>query len=621
MVSRKVMIGKRLATAMIIALSVLLLNHASMSFAATTATITVLSPSGGAGDVVAEGEDYFTWVLGDPRDMNEHTDLMWQEFGISGISFANGLWTGTTANSHGGQSRIWSLYPGFTQGSVSEIGKIGWNYPIQASKYKQLSFRLKAPSSGSWIAGYATISHTLYTNFNSGSYSTGWQVYTTTFNWTGSVYGLVHQLGPVGTYQIDWVRLTDPATSPSSIISVDASGIQGGDSVTLECYTAANPINDNFCGTIATGLAVSNGVNNYTWRTAYLAPGQYYVLAKVIRSGSVNASDLSDGVLTIKAAPIVRIDAPSMTSGPDYATVALGRPGNPSNPWDMNDISDIRNDPGWSWWEIHDLSNLTFANGELTAVTTGADPFVYLNVYQAIDTSQFKYLTFRYKIDRPQGYWENSTDRLSGSGGVYPAAWVVRLIIFSNSPPDVVGGSNTLNDIIVFDDWNTYQIDLSKGLQKSYWESDAGVYQTGGYWTGQKWWLRFDFLEGVDPWTIHLDDVKLTGDNTADASYVVQWSLAAGSQPTSITWYAHTNSGQCGTGSPIYTWPPPPPPPPPGSERVYLPLVQRSGAAGNTAFVWNTSGVSAGSYYVCAIAGDGYNTSRWVSEVPVVISH
>ncbi|MGH2592574.1 MAG: hypothetical protein ACRDGG_03590 [Anaerolineae bacterium] len=626
---------KRLAAVSFLVWSVSWMAYVSITSAAQATTVTVSTPSGAGTDVVGESEDYFTQVLGDPRDMQEHTDLIWQELGISNISVSGGIWSGTATNS-GGNSRIWPLFPGFTQGGVAEIGKIGWNYPIQASKYKQLSFRLNAPASGAWQAGYTLISHTQEAGFTSGSYSAGWQVYTSTFSWgSGSVYGLFHRFIAAGAYQFDWIRLTDPATSPVYTITFTVGAAQAGDVVDLTCYTSTAISNANFCGRIATGIPVdAGGTFNTSWRTAYLAPGQYYVYAEVKRGGSAVASDLSDGALTIKAAPIVRIDAPSMTSGPDYATTVLG------NPWDMNGPTDLKLVGGG--WTIHDLSECSpgatpptpcFSNGELHA-TTGrldpgdppnfSDPFVYLNVSTSapIDTGKYKYLTYRYKIDRSP-WWENSTDRLGDSppgSGIYRASWLARLIFFTDPLPDL-NSANETNDLIAFDDWNTYQMDLSQGQARGYWEPDQP--QTGGYWIGFKTWLRFDFLEGIDPWTIHLDDVKLTGGDTADASFTVRWSLPGGRVPARINFYAHQNPAACGSGSPIFTWPPLPAPPLPitGTNLIYLPLVQLNNDPAGDSFNWNTSGVPAGAYTVCAVAEDGYNVTRWVSETPVIISH
>jgi hypothetical protein len=610
--------------------------------------VTVLSPQGGAADVVGEGDDYFTQVQHNPRDMNDKDDLIWQVFGIDNISYANGIWSGTTSNTPAGSySSIYAIYPGDTahpsgdvnDQSANEIGVTGWNYPVDANKYKQLSFRLKAPATASttpnnwWHAGYTNISFTFESGHYEGHYpadAQDWQVYTADMPWSPPIYGLEFRFGlATGTYQFDWMRLTDPTTSPVYTITFSVDGAQVGDVVDLDCYMAASGTADNYCGSIAKGIATDASTTySYYWHTTYLPPGQYFVKATARHAGTAVSTDMSSGALTIQGAPLLALDNPSMTSGPDFATEVMG------NPWDMNDSSDIFTSSDLFRFP-HDFQAPCpcFANGEMYGTvgrfdshdpTDTGDPFVYLRVgYQnakSIDTSKYKYLTYRLKVDRTP-WWPNSGDRLSESGGVYPAGWLTRLIFFHSWFLDLAH-SNTSNDIVIFDDWNTYQMDLSQGVPRGYWEPQ--IVQPGGYWTGFKTAFRFDMVEGVDPWVFHLDDVKLTGDDTADASYQVNWTVLSDNQPTKIDFYASTNRSACLTsGESIGTWTAGgnPPPPPPGGYRIYVPLIVGGKVGGDTSFVWPTAGETPGTYAICARVSDGFNTSTAVSDAYVVISH
>lgn len=600
-------------------------------------TVTVLTPSGAASDVIGEGDDYFTQVLHEPRTMDRHTDIIWQTFGIDNISFANGIWSGTISNTPAGSySEIYPLYPGYSIGAntVAEIGKTGWNYPVQTDRYKQLSFRLKAPaaaSDGWWQAAYSNISFTMEANYYQGKHAANagnWQVYTATMPWHSPIYGLGFRLGAAtGTYQFDWLRLTDPATSPVYPIKFSVSNTQSGDVVDLECYTTPQVGANSFCGSIKTGIPVNTpGAYQYNWRTAYLPPGSYSVRA-VVRRGATTTSDVSSGPLKISSAVLLDFTAPSMTSGPDYATVEL------SSTWDMSDSNSIFTSADLSRFP-HDFAAPCpcFANGEMYGtvgrfdnqdVPSMGDPFVYLRVNhnQPIDTSKYKYLTYRYKIDRTP-WWSNSGDGLSldNNRGVYPAGWLTRVFFFSSWPPSLSQADGT-KAIIVFNDWNTYQVDLSKGVSRGYWDSEP---QTGGFWTGFKYAFRLDFLEGVDPWPIHLSDVKLTGDDVANASFVVRWSQITDATPKTVNFYASQDQTAClHSGTPIYQWQAGGTgnPPPVGQYKVFLPRVTGGAYTGSDNFVWNTSTVAPGAYYVCAQASDGFNTSTTVSETPVIVSH
>jgi hypothetical protein len=103
----------------------------------------------------------------------------------------------------------------------------------------------------------------------------------------------------------------------------------------------------------------------------------------------------------------------------------------------------------------------------------------------------------------------------------------------------------------------------------------------------------------------------------------VRWSQLAGSDPTTIDFYRSQNPNTCLTsGTQIYHWQPSggSSSPPAGPYRVYLPLILAANS-GPTSFVWNTSGVTPGTYYLCGRVSDGVNTTTMMSEAAVVISH
>jgi hypothetical protein len=555
-------------------------------------TITVISPA--VTDAIGEGEDFFTLHLGDPREMDDRFDLRWQE-GISNISVSNGFWSGTAE----AEATVWAHYPGFC--SAANIGPIGAQYPIDASRYTLLSFRMYSSTDSSFYIFAAPEACITPANpVTSGTVYRGWHTYAIDLSadphWSGTIRGLLLQPTRAGGEIIfDWLRLTDPTTSPAYVIRWIATGSTG----TVDLYADDDTdFNNGYIFQIASGLDAASG--EYTWHPSLLPPGSYYVYAALSDGGG----DYSDGPLTIVPAPILRFSAPSMTSGDDYATVELG------DPWDMSNEGDII---GLDWTRHHIAAPCPcFATGELYGTTSGNDPFFYLNVdpNRPIDTSKYKYLTYRWYVE---GEWSHSTERLEDANG-----WVTRFVYFPNWLPSL-SEANTLNDIIIWEGWNTYTLDLSKGYLD---DEDPGP---GPGWTDTKAALRFDLME---PWTnsftFHIDYVLLTADDQVDESFTIEWRLIA-SRPVTITLYWDTDQDRSAGLEQIAQIVPDQPLVPSGDYLIYLPLIMQNwsqevkGIAGS--YTWDTSLVLDGSYYIHAKVEDGYNTTWWYSETPVVITH
>jgi len=565
---------------------------------APLSTVTVTKPSGAATDVVAEGDDFFTRVLGDRRDMNERLDLRWQ-VGISNISVASGIWQGNwSAN-----SSVYAHYPGHDIGAAN-IGPIGTQYPIDTSTYRQLSFRIYSSSSTSyeWSAypGY------LVEGGNSvatGSVTGGqWKTYvhTLTSNWSGSMQGLRFRLvQPSSDFRFDWVRLTDPDTSPTYNITWSGAG---SGTVDIYCDDDINYSN----GTIAQIADNTSNDGSFTWQTAAFPPGDYYIYIE--HSGdSPGGGDYSSGPLTIVEAPILDFTAPSVSSGDDYATAEL------NSPWDMSSDSSIRSEV----WSRHHIESPCpcFANGEMYGTTSGNDPFVYPNLdkNKPVNASKYKYLSWRWYVE---GDWTDSHDRLTSANG-----WVTRFHYFSGYHYDINTNMNTLNDIIIWEGWNSYTVDLSQG----YLDDEAPG--PGGGWAGTIYGLRFDFLEGTNPFNFHVDWVLLTADPTAQAgsTYDIQWTIQASERPMTITlkYDSDQNPNNGFAGNIATLTPGGSGTPPSGSYLIYLPLVTRnydSTAPTQDSYRWSVPLGLSGSYYIYAEVNDGVNISEWYSKVPVVIS-
>lgn len=579
---------------------------------AFSATVTITNPDG-TNDTIPDADDFVTTVLGDPWDQNERYDIKWAE-GISGIVVSDGIWSGTST----GGGYFFPFWGGFP--TALNPKNTGAHYAIDTSRYTQLSFRI--------YTGYRSC-YAIYwspeANWPDGTYqfaaadggSPGWRLYNFDLtdpnlgdpgnkidnDWTGLSSVRALRIDPsacaesdkVYEVKVDWVRLTDPSTYTTHNIEWSNSGAS---TIDLFFDTDASGYDGQL---IVSGLDANSG--SYPWQPGYLPPDDYYIYA-LIDGGSYSA--YSSGPLTINAPPIASIAAPSMTSGEDYATVVAG------DAWDMSNSQDIA--------YTLEVENPYFSGGQFHGTATypvppkpHSDAQFYLNVPAPIDSSKYKYLSLKM-------YVEGQQDVANG--------WIARAIWWTDGIE--VDGSET-KGFVLFEDWQTYNVDLSR---PDILESDPYPSQKGWYNPGQGIYsqahLRIDPLETSSPTNFHVDYLLLTADDRADTSFNIRWSVTDADVEDYVTttlyydidtlWNGNENFiAQVTPGSE-------PPSPPSGQYKVYLPLVMKGYSdppVQEQAYLysWDTSSVPAGTYHIWAEVTDGYNTTRWVSETPVVISH
>lgn len=586
-------------------------DRAGANCFASPTTVTITQPDG-YDDGIAEGDDFATVVLGDPWDMAQLSDIV-QPTHIDSISLSDGILSGFSTSN---DPYFWVLHPGYP--SVQNIGKNGTNYPIDASRYTRLSFRLWLPPG---TDSYAVIYWNRLPNpaviaglTGNLPVSGGWHLYTIHLpqwvmqgSWSGQITGLRIDPCPLSgiTFKLDWVRLTSGDSSPAYTIRWTAQNA-GTESVDLYC----DDDNRGYDGErIASGLPA--GQEYYSWNNSSplppvsLGPGRYYIYGQ-LSSGAY--TPYSPGPVTMNQAPILRILAPSMTSGEDYAATMLG------DPWDMNNPEDIV--------KMTQIARFYFADGIFHATTTGehnpwGDPTLLLPVSESapIDTSRYKYLTWR--------MWHEGEQDV-GNGWTARYLWAKTALGSDHSTSD---------DFVILEGWNTYKIDLSKALL------EPGSPNLG--WTESVREFRFDPTEVPAPATFHLDYIHLRAVDRADHSFHIIWELIDPDSTCTVSLYYDIDragfdgqliailTDETGTGS-ASLWPRDNDAfsaakaqlQQEGVHRVYLPLVVKNlfqcpGACYN----WNTVSVPAGEYYIYAVVEDGYNITRWYSETPVIISH
>jgi hypothetical protein len=531
-------------------------------------TISVVFPTR-----LAAGPDYATEVLGDPWDMcNPDATLSPDEIvGFSSFSFlqapcrAGGTTMAVNGNS---DSSFLMLTPGLYD-LVLNPGRNGRNFPIDTSKYQVLSFKLWSDTTEDpQIYWYHNPS------FHPSGPGLGGRVAPRTFPgtqltiadlteslipgmspWTsGVVRGLrmdPNAFNPVENVYFYWVRLTPAASSP--LAAKQAITWTGSGAATIT-------VRDNSDGSIFP--VISNlSANSYLWNYGVLPPGSYTLTI-------TNASGSGSATFRINNPPSIQVTNPSVTSGDDYAATVLG------NAWDMTGSSDIQ------LTGLDHLTDISFTSGQLNAANTSNDPIVTLlyntNNSVPIDTTRFRYLTFRLQVD-------GSFDTAAGS--------VARVIWSSQvSGPAVISKS-----MIVFPGMNSYTLDLAL-LNTA---PDGGLEPSGGSetWTATpKRYLRIDPHEFPTVRPFHIDDVKLTAKPMGTTSFTIRFAAAdADADATAVSLYYDTDTN-----------------PSNGKTLIASGIPSSAGQ-----FVWNSGGVPSGEYYIYAEVSDGIQVMGRYSTAPV----
>jgi hypothetical protein len=412
-------------------------------------------------------------------------------------------------------------------------------------------------------------------------------------NWKGSPDGL--RIDPVMksgvTLHLGWIRLT--TANLSNVVTISWSG--GASSSKTYVYvgktcslTDATPIGivNTSAGKFDWGaslIPIGGGDSTLYPLPESFEPGSYKVFALENNTGNPSCSDV-----TIQKAPILEFQSPGYLSGPDYATTVVG------NSWGMSGPEDIS--------DTYDLHNQNFDNGIFTAVTgSTGDPRINLNVTQPIDTAKYKYATFRM-------YLEGTRD--VGSG------WIQRFLWWSGSPD--LSNFGTTSDMIVYEGWHTYTINLSQAPLAS-----------GIPWTGTKNALRLDPDEVPGPVTVHLDYVTLTGDQVVNRGSIFPVIYqVTGSANSRITFYTDNDKNPGNGRTPatgtfstdqtaqVQTN---------GGLKLFIPFINNhfpdelSNLLTGSTWNWNTAQTPAGTYYLSADVTDGVVTTTWYSDLPVTV--
>jgi hypothetical protein len=583
---------------------------------AVSQSISILAPSSNVS--VKEGDDYASTVLNNPWDFNERRDIGWEEnFVGSSVSVSNGIWQGTNQIAGG---HVFPLFPGFKGSLFAEplpgdknLSKLGINHPIDASKYRLLSYRLNHTSRSSYAIYWNNDSSkpeywpdgsqygANFDGFYSGPgyHHVGWNIYSLDMSnmnsifaqkagsWLGNIIALRIDpsiVGPIGAVtQFDWIRLVDPSSAPELTINWSTSGKAASDIVTIWVDTD----NTGFNGDPIQRFTNGSNPGTYTIPTAMFPPGSYYFYVTLHNQSNSQllATSGYSARLTVGKAPSVSFNSPNQVSGQDYAETEL------NDAWDMNSSSDVDNLDATRWPSVwRQFSNPVFSGGVFQADAdvprydlgnTESDVQVHMNIptSKPIQTSRYRYLTYRMRVD--------DTNHPTISNKVM-YGWVARPVFWNT---DVLSDAGSPKAHVVYEGWNTYTIDL--------W--DSSIIERGMPWRSfaNLSHFRIDPLETSIPTRFYLDWVKLTANNyTVNDSFDISWTIddEDSSSFTASLYYDDNNSGFNGT----------------------LIATLTNLGIGNHSYEWDTSALTQGrEYYVYIEVSDGTNTKKFYAPVPV----
>ncbi len=598
--------------------------------------ITLTSPTTGP-LIIASAAEFSTDVAGSIWNMDELRDIPFEN-GVLQPTATNGIWS-ADAERAGASAGVYLLNGGipnpphmFHPTEVSGMTPYGGLNPIDASRFRRLSLRMGldstqrgsvyvtwskdpdvapsdlgntstvgsagaydyrptftseyVPLSVSYPDGFRVYDIDLTGNYDSSEYIP-WlslpPIYPAGAAWTGDIYALMtipSTASMVGsTVQVDWARLYDPDTATNLTVNWITSGIPSDNYHAVALY-----IDNDAAG--FDGDLYASGIQNdgqFIFNTGALPPGEHYLYLEVLQhfhsDFTMVARSGYSTAIRIGSPPEFTFTSPTATSGVDYATAEL------CDPWDMNNNGDIR--------QILNISGATFQGGQLSATAAAGplDPMLHFSLDSGsglvpIDTTKYRYLTFRLEADHSQG---NAlfTRMIRG--------WIAKLTWW-NTALEVDGTYS--RDLHLYEGMRSYTIDLfNNDIANPNYSLDAGWEEIE-----QATVFRIDPLQADVNVNFVLDDVRICAENTpAGGRFTIGWDCQD-SDDTNITvalYYGYFSQL--------------------GYQEEPTPIATRQQAPGPNQFMWDSFELATGEYYIRAEVTDGLHTQSVMSPLPIVI--
>lgn len=604
---------------------------------------------------VAEAKDFATLRLGDPWDMSEYSDVSKyiNEAGerdvLRNIITEDGVFKATSIGDvlTGANGWFHVLFPGY-ETSV-HVGKVGSATPIDSSQYQCLYMALKTNSPAAnqfgpdqyrvfWWgddrintqgAPYGfTQGIALYPEHGAATPTPIWKLYKIDLANTPmppEVPGLVRwqdkatwqgiRIDPTINanvdFAVDWVRLTSCQPHLVPITFTPNAGITA---------LWLRPINSD--RRILVGTGVNGASGSYQLDIQGIQAGEYKVGFGTHGANASCCVSESSTNLKINQTPIVQFTNPTLYTGEDFATTS-------GNAWDMEGGDDLVSVECISshWFSDNALWFVTPTDSQQPPHCVGGPPEfvgdarIRLNMPngRTINPMEYRYLSFRMYDGQP---WQR-----------IPRGSMARLIWTIQGDSGRLGYECHLvsQDITFNVGWNIYTIDL--------WETFAGSAEE---WAGEcdslpKNWrdsspvmkLRFDPNENITSGNFQqaIDWLRITKPNRVKKGvfYPIGLDNFFPDQAPTISLYYTTNPATQPKQHVLMVYEPQPPGEPPvGDYYVYLPFITNgllpAGVESDYTYLWDTSQVALGEYYICAESSDGLNTAIFCSKASITVT-
>jgi hypothetical protein len=517
---------------------------------------------------VAEGEDYATTLWLDRMDMTEDRDID-RVHNVDGEALGAGTWRAWATTN---DPELFLVNPPIISLDLHMRG----HRPIDTQRYTRFSFRMFASQEGApqhmlQMLWYDSLPYPSGTTQFFPVYK-GWHTYSFdlanvqllppyTVPWQSSPKrGL--RLDPTtaqgDTFALDWVRLACDG-DPGSLLQIEWYAYDPDDQASIDLYY--DPAGLAAPELIVSGLAEQDGYGSYTWNTAFLPPGVYYVFAEISDPLHTIVA-YAPGPVLINSAPLLGFNAPSPAGQDDYATIERG------DPWDLSEASDVVGTHDVSWWTVQD--------GILTGQTGGVDSWVQFALDGKLAAETYRHLSYHLWVEGPQDI---------GLGSVTKAYYNRD----TPSGPVISGGG----DCVIEEGWNTYTYDLTRI------PLGPEIADTVG-WADSISMFRLDIHEFTWPRIFHLDFVSICSADWGDTAFTIKWWDGDPDDDADISVYCDTDSS--------------------GFDGFLIATgISEDGAVDS--LDWNVSALEGGEYFLYAIVDDGLNVLKRYACAPIRVDH